>query len=202
VDRQLIDYLPHIIRDVREYKAILNHGEQAEVSFFWNATDAVFDDQFIESSTVNGIKRWEKILGLVPKGTDTLQTRKTKILIELNAQSLYTFRAFKNMLSSLFGDNFELNTDFTEYEMELTTHIGEIGEVDNLKYLIQSIIPANLIVISTNTLECHANGQARIGSAIIPTMIYTVTNDFETVISANGSVFNKSAAVVVTEYQI
>ena len=228
-DRPLIGYIPTVLKEVKQYKA-LTYGEQPEIFNLFNEIQNALDNQFVETSTEYGVKRWETILGIIPKATDSLDARKTKILIRLNEQLPYTLTAFINMLSNLFGDNFELNTNFTEYEMELITHIGEIGGVDNLKYLIQSVIPANLIVISTNALECHANGQARIGSAIIPTMIYMVTNDFfgtygvngtvvhssslvqtkvelitndfEMVVSVNGSAFNKSAAVVVTEYQI
>ena len=70
--RQLLEYLPPVIRNVREYQAIMKDGEQAEVAALWDAVDAAFNDQFVNSATLNGVQRWENILGIQPKGTDSL----------------------------------------------------------------------------------------------------------------------------------
>jgi len=228
-DRPLISYIPTVLKEVPQYQA-LTYGEQPEIFNLFAEIEIALNNQFVETSTEYGIKRWETILGIIPKATDSFEARKTKILIRLNEQLPYTLTTFINMLRNLYGENFELITNFNEYEMELITHIGENGGVDNLKYLIQSVIPANLVVISTNNLECITSGQVRIGSGIISTLVYMVTNDFsdtygangtvknsstlvqskielitndfETVVSADGSVTNKSAFVIVTEYQI
>jgi hypothetical protein len=228
-DRPLIGYIPTVLKKVRQFQA-LTYSEQPEIFNLFAEIQTVLNNQFVETSTEYGVKRWETILGIVPKATDSFDARKTKILIRLNEQLPYTLTTFINMLGSLYGENFELITNFNEYEMELITHIGENGGVDNLKYLIQSVVPANLVVISTNSLECITSGQIRVSSGIISTIVYMVTNDFsdtydangmvkggstlvqskiefitndfETIVSANGSATNKSASVIVTEYQI
>lgn len=61
-ERTLIEYLPHIIRDVREYKAIMNDAEQPEMVDVWQAVDDALNDQFIVDATENGVSRWEKNL--------------------------------------------------------------------------------------------------------------------------------------------
>jgi len=54
-ERTLIEYLPHIIRDVREYKAIMNDAEQPEMVDVWQAVDDALNDQFIVDATENGV---------------------------------------------------------------------------------------------------------------------------------------------------
>ena len=228
-DRPLINYVPTVLKEVKQYQA-LTHGEQVEIFNLFTEIEIALNNQFVQTSTEYGVERWEKILGIKPKGTDILDTRKFRILSRLNQQLPYTLPILKNILQSLYGDNFELITNFTEYEMELITYIGEVGGVDALSYIIKSVIPANLIVISTNILECHTDGQVRVSSAIVTTIIYMVTNDFsdiygmygtathgstlvqtnvelitndfEKVVSIDSLMSIRSAAIIVMEYQI
>ena len=48
-ERKLINYIPHIIRDVKEYKSVLNDGEETEVESLWLSLDDALNDQFIHS---------------------------------------------------------------------------------------------------------------------------------------------------------
>jgi hypothetical protein len=73
-DRALTGYLPAALKEVREYQA-LAHGEQPEIFNLFAEIQIALDNQFIETSTKYGIRRWEKMLGVVPKGTDTLEER-------------------------------------------------------------------------------------------------------------------------------
>ena len=67
--------------------------------------DAAFNDQFVNSATVNGVERWEKSWESKPKGTDTLDARKFRILSRLNEQLPYTLPVLKSMLQSLCGED-------------------------------------------------------------------------------------------------
>jgi|LSQX01.1.fsa_nt_gb hypothetical protein len=175
-DRTLIDYIPTVLKEVKQYQA-LTYGEQPEIYTLFNGIQSALDNQFVETSTEYGVKRWEKILGIIPKATDSLDARKTQVLIRLNGQLPYTLTAFRNMLISLYGNNFELITNLNEYKMELITHLEEVGGVDNLRYLIQSVVPANLVMISNNNLECVARGQIHFGSGVVTTMVYMVKTE-------------------------
>jgi hypothetical protein len=145
MDRQLINYLPNVIRGVHEYIAILDIAEQPEFEDFWGSVDSVFDDQFVQSATENGVKRWEEILGLYPKSTDSMDTRKEAILARLNEGLPYTERRLREMLDTLCGtDGYELTVDGLNYKVYLGIMVKAKDYFDASKILIEKVIPANL----------------------------------------------------------
>lgn len=145
--RKLIDYLPPVIRNVREYQAIMNDGEQAEVSVLWDAVDAAFNDQFVNSATVNGVERWENILGIKPKGTDTLDARKFRILSRLNEQLPYTLPVLKSMLQSLCGeDGYSVEVQNELYTLKVKIALVAKSNFDDVGVLLNRVVPANMII--------------------------------------------------------
>lgn len=145
--RQLIDYLPPVIRNVREYKAIMNNGEQAEISALWDAVDAAFNDQFVSSATVNGVERWEKILDIKPRGTDSLNARKFRILSRLNEQLPYTLPVLKNMLQSLCGeDGYSVEVQNELYTLKVKIALVAKSNFDDVDVLLRRVVPANMII--------------------------------------------------------
>ena len=145
--RQLIEYLPPVIRNVREYKAIMNNGEQAEISALWDAVDAAFNDQFVSSATVNGVERWEKILDIKPRGTDSLNARKFRILSRLNEQLPYTLPVLKNMLQSLCGeDGYSVEVENDLYTLKVKIALVAKSNFDDVDVLLRRVVPANMII--------------------------------------------------------
>lgn len=145
--RQLIDYLPPVIRNVREYQAIMNDGEQGEVSALWDAVDAAFNDQFINSATLNGVERWENILGIKPKGTDTLDARKFRILSRLNEQLPYTLPVLKSILQSLCGeDGYSVEVQNELYTLKVKIALVAKSNFDDVDVLLRRVVPANMII--------------------------------------------------------
>ena len=53
-------YLPEVVKHYREIVGI-TEAENPELTMLWTSADSVFLDQFIETLTDNGCKRWEKI---------------------------------------------------------------------------------------------------------------------------------------------
>jgi hypothetical protein len=147
MDRQLIKYLPPVIRGVQEYIAICDIAEQPEFEAFWGSVDNVFNDQFVQSATENGVKRWEKILGLYPKSTDSLDTRKAAILARLNEDLPYTERRLREMLDMLCGtDGYILTVDGLNYKIYLGIKVKAKDFFDAAKTLIEKVLPANMVL--------------------------------------------------------
>ena len=147
MNRNLIDYLPAILRSVREYKAILMGGEQDEMSALWDGVSDAFDDQYLNSATLNGVQRWESILGIFPRGTDGLEARKFRILARLNEQLPYTLPVLKTLLSALCGEE-GYTVEVLHEEYLLTVRVlliarSNFGDVDEL---LKKIVPANMII--------------------------------------------------------
>ncbi|MBQ7232820.1 MAG: DUF2313 domain-containing protein [Bacillales bacterium] len=140
----LIQYLPNVLRDVREFKEITN-TENPEFNLSWKSIQDVFDDQFIMQSTVNGVKRWEKILGIYPKESDTLEIRKFRILALLNRHLPYTHRTLIQMLNTMFGEgNFEVILNYNEYELSIEFKVAPL-DWKVYQDTMRDVIPCNLI---------------------------------------------------------
>ena len=102
MDRKLINYLPYVVRDYAEFKGI-SEAEQPEFESAWGSSDDLLNNQFISTAGNLGLSRWEKILGITPKGTDTLEDRRFRILTRLNEELPYTLPQLRNILETLCG---------------------------------------------------------------------------------------------------
>jgi len=145
-ERRLIDYLPEMLREVREYKAIT----QAEEDIVFGLHDMLrtaLDNAFAAHADEYGLSRWEKMLGIVPRSGATTDERRTALLTRLAEQLPYTYRALTRTLTAICGeDGFKISLDAGNYTITVLVGIpagGVLGEVhDHLK----RVCPANLIV--------------------------------------------------------
>lgn len=175
--RKLINYLPYQVREFKEYQGITT-GEQPEFELAWNHWKEVFDNQYIDTAGDYGLSRWEKMLGITPKATDSLETRRIRIKTRLNNFTPYTFRAFMRMMKSLAdGEPFEVYLDPGTYLMRFILQWGVNGKIDSLKWLIDEILPENIAIESKNEIPCVSEGWAWIAGGACFVNTFFLTND-------------------------
>lgn len=146
-ERNLIEYLPEFLRDVKEYQAILTTAEQPEMIKLWEAEENALKDQFIVDATESGISRWEKILGITPKATDSLDVRRFSILTRINEQIPFTLTTLKEQLRSLCGeDGYDVNLDAKNYTLSVRVALTAESNFDEVELFLKRVVPANLVV--------------------------------------------------------
>lgn len=139
-------YQPLIIKDYREFKEIAEI-ENTILTDCWSSSNNVFLDQFIETLTENGCKRWEKILNIQPKGTDTLEVRRFRIKSRINEDLPYTYKALVNVLNSLCGEGqYTINLYNNEYRLKILIELTVKKLFDEVESTVKRMIPANLIL--------------------------------------------------------
>ena len=144
MDRLLIDYLPPVIRELREYQELLA-AEQPELELLWTAADAALTDQFIELATKNGVQRWEQILRISPKATYTLDERKFTILAKLSEQLPYSVRMLERILAALCGeDGYKLEIE--GYDVRVKVALMAKRNVEDVASMLRRVCPANMTV--------------------------------------------------------
>ena len=74
--------VPDVLKDVREIKALM-HTETIEMNLLSAALALYLNNTFVDSADEYGIGRWESILHILPKLTDTLDVQNQR------AASLY-----------------------------------------------------------------------------------------------------------------
>lgn len=113
----------------------------------WTAADSVFLDQFIETLTDNGCKRWEKILDIRPRDTDTLQVRRFRIKARINEDLPYTWRALERVLDTMCGKGAYAMTLYNEeYRLVILLELTVKKLFDEAEQSVKRMIPANLIL--------------------------------------------------------
>lgn len=144
--RNLIDYLPRFLQEIREFQAI-NGTEQPEFANLWGDLGDVLNDQFIGTATENGISRWESMLGIKPMASDSLEERRFRVLTRVNEQLPYTITGLKRQLETLCGiGNYEVVLNSGAYTLSVKVGLAAKKNYDDVESMVNRMVPANLIV--------------------------------------------------------
>lgn len=147
-------YLPPFLKDFVEMVEILG-AEEPEFQTLVENIDNVMNDNFITTATANGISRFEKLLGIQPSRGASLETRRSAVLTKWWDATPYTIRALKNRIAMLQGND-DVQVTFSEenpYCIQIITRLETAGQVEDLAYILKTMLPANLEVDSANRLE-------------------------------------------------
>ena len=146
-ERSLIKYLPEFLRDIREYKAIQTDAVEPEIVDLFQATEDALNDQFVESASEQGVSRYEKIVGIVPKATYSLEDRKFSILTRMNEHAPYTLTSLKQKLENLCGkDNYSVEEDVNHYTLKVRIALTARNNYNDVAVMLEKIVPANMII--------------------------------------------------------
>ena len=142
----LIEYVPPILAETKEFQAICA-AENAEIERLRTAYLNLFADQFIQTATENGIARLEKIMGIVPKGTDSLEVRRFRLLARKQEKLPYTKWTLPEQLAALCGDDgYSLNIDHAARKIAVRVALTVKGMFDAVELLLLKQRPANMVV--------------------------------------------------------
>jgi hypothetical protein len=146
---ELINYLPNILRGYEEYKVITN-AEDPEFKIIFDISEKVRNNMFIKYCNLDGIKRYEKLLGIRPSIKDTLEDRKFRVLSRWNDGVPYTWKVLVNKLDMLFGeDNYKLQLFQNNYTLSIEINTFNLNEFNEIIDELKNMIPANLVLQST-----------------------------------------------------
>lgn len=143
---RLSEYWIDQIKSTKEFQMI-DKIEEIELDQLQDAIKDLIDDQFIESATLKGIERREKILKLTPFYDDTLESRRFRILSQWNSSLPYTQRALINLLERLCGkEGYKFEIDFGSYTLKVRLALSVKRMEQEVATKIRKMVPANMIV--------------------------------------------------------
>lgn len=160
MDRRLkvnyIEQLPPVLHDVIEIKAI-SAAEETLLEAIWKAAYKSIDDNFVNTADDSGLKRFEKILSLNVPETDTIETRRLRILARLQEQAPYTWKVLQNILNSLLGEgNYFLQRDVANKILTVKLELGIKRQFDILVETLERIVPVDMILDITLRYNMHS----------------------------------------------
>ena len=199
----LVSYLPPFMADFKEV-AVTLEAENPEFKIIWDAANQVLYNEFIATADKYGISRFEAILKILPSKEDTLESRRARVQARWFNAIPYTMKALISKLIALYGDNnFTITKQFDFYRLELETHLELYGQVDELEYIINTMLPCNIVVVSDNKIICDVKGLAAFAGGICITEHFFITNDSRETVVANGAAVHgagvvNTASVIIT----
>lgn len=143
-NRKLIDYLPGFMQEYAEMRELMD-AQQPDADAFNDGVSRVWANQFISDADDYGVNRWEKMLGITPKATDTLDERKFRILSWWTSELPYTSRKLEEHLSELCGvDNYKVTIDNKNYRITIKLGLSNQTNYDDVVEMVERIVPANM----------------------------------------------------------
>lgn len=139
-------YLPDMLCEIEEFRAI-SDTENAELKAVWDELDNVFDDQFITEATEKGIARREVMLGIIPQTTDTLESRRFRLLSLYGDGVPYTRRSLDAQLRSLCGsDNYTLSFSNADFAVTVKIALSASAQIGAVSDMLERVLPYNMQV--------------------------------------------------------
>ena len=155
--KKLQDYLPPILLKTYEFP-LLCETEQPEIDRLHDAADAVLDAQFISTAGETAIARYEKIFGITPMDTDTLDERRFKVLTRINTQLPFSVRRLRQQLATLCGeDGYKLELDGDRYTLTVKVALTAKRNQQAVEELLADIVPANMVCTTSLLYNQHAD---------------------------------------------
>lgn len=181
-------YLPPFLKEFLELREILG-AEEPEFQELVKQYDDVLKDNFIITATERGIARFESTLGIRPDASASLETRRSAVLTKWWDATPYTLRTLKNRIALIQGNsNIQISFDKDNpYCIQIVTRLETAGQVDDLAYIIQTMLPANLEVDSANRLEGTVNVGLFYGMGTGMTETLFLTNDLNESVNVPGN---------------
>ena len=138
-------YYPNVIANADEFKqlAIL---ENEEFKSIWEVLFKWFKNRFVSEADLEGVRRWEQMLKIIPSKEATLEDRKQFILRRINTILPYTIRRLQQILNAVYSDDFAVVSTNKKYELWVDIDNRIILKTPSMRTLLRAIIPANLII--------------------------------------------------------
>ena len=144
MNRNLIDYLPPVLKDNKDF-ILLSNAQQSEIENLILNLNQLFNNQFISETDLYGIGRYEKMLKINPKGTDDLTIRQLRVWAKYNESTPYTYIRLLEMLNNLCGEG-NLFVKIKDLTLSIRIKLEIKGRFEEIKGLLYRVLPANIAV--------------------------------------------------------
>ncbi len=143
---QLYDYLPFFVYNTKEFKELFKIL-QPKIDSLFIETDKILTDMFVLGCSEYATKRYEKIVGIMPKLTDSLEKRQLDILAIYNEVPPFTYERLYEMLESLLGkDGFKMSLDIPNYYLKIVLKRDKLQFIKQVNDMLERIVPVNIIL--------------------------------------------------------
>lgn len=143
--KEYIKYLPEFLGDFNEINAI-DKAENTVLNDEWERFHKIENNQWIKTADDDGLKRYERMLG-ISGGGNSLDVRRSALLVKCNNDFIYTYYMFKNYLNNICGEgNYDFEVNYSEYSVNINLGLSVKFLYDIVENYARYIIPANMAI--------------------------------------------------------
>ena len=177
--RRLIDYYPPVIASIKDMQQIVG-SQQPMIEELWDAVSFVTENQFIDSSTEEGVKEWEDELGIVPSVHDTFEQRKKRLKNRWVPDNRFTIPWLWEWLKRV-SERDDIRVP-TVSDYVLTVRLPAIVDYFTILNELEMYKPANIGVNAQISLD---NGTQKLTSGVGIVSKFKITLESEAIESGN-----------------
>ena len=142
----IMGYLPSVLHEIKEIVGIAK-VEKPVLEALWQEIENTLNNQFVVTSDGKGASRYEKMLKLSVPASDSIETRRFRILTRYQEQAPYTNRVLKQLLDSLLGKGqYELKRDVVAKTLSVKIELTVKGMFDAVAIMLERITPQNMVL--------------------------------------------------------
>ncbi|MEQ6357895.1 putative phage tail protein [Lysinibacillus sp. M3] len=142
----ILSYLPSILHEIKELQKV-SEIENPSLEQVWELVESILNNQFILTLDDRGASRYEKMLGLVAGESETLETRRFRILSRYQEQAPYSYPVLKQLLDSLLGEGkYELTRSASEKWVRVKMELTVAREFEIVEVLLERVTPQNMLL--------------------------------------------------------
>lgn len=146
----LLELLPEFVQEIKEMKIIMSVEEDFLTGGGNNldlAVKNIFRDQFINTATEEGIKRYEDMLKIVSVESEGLDIRRLRLFVRFNEKLPYTVPKLKEQLAVLCSeDGYRLEVDIVNFNLVVRIELKSKQMIKEAEALLERMVPLNMCI--------------------------------------------------------
>ncbi|MDL2217371.1 YmfQ family protein [Christensenellaceae bacterium OttesenSCG-928-M15] len=154
--RAYIEYLPGFLRLFKDYEGI-GRAVDPEIDLLLALQLQMERNRIILEADTATIRRWERLLRVIPGAGDDLELRRFRIAARLSSRLPYTERQMHASLQTLVGaDGYTANLDIGQELLTVRIALGRKALLSEVVHMLDEMVPLNIVIDVSVMYNTHA----------------------------------------------
>ncbi len=154
----------------------IEHNESENIN---DGVKNVFDNSFIKTADIDGVKRFEKIYRINGNRNDGIEVRKEIVYNSMIYRPPFTRQRLYLLLKNVFGEgNFTYTIDIENFSVTISIPPTNVSMYENYIRKVRDIVPANLNLMFSTPYTYIFLGFLKYGSDAIYTDVGEGNGDY------------------------
>lgn len=151
----ILEHWPPVLHEIKEYLEIAN-AENPTLNALWQNIENEMNNRFIVTSDADGLSRREKALKMAVPSTDSIETRRFRLLARYQEQAPYTWTLLERLLDGLLGaGKYVLTRNVDEKWVRVEIELTVKGQFEAVDLMMERMTPQDMQLTVTLRYNQH-----------------------------------------------